>query len=129
MKSIDTNVVVRVLTGDDEAQARSAGRAIAEGVHITSGVLMETEWVLRSTYRWERARITDALRALVIEASISVHDKQAVMWALDRYAVGADWADMLHLIDSAGREAFLTFDLRVGAQAGSGAPIPVELVA
>lgn len=55
--------------------------------------------------------------------------KQATLSALDRYAAGADWADMLHLIDSAGREAFLTFDRRAGTHAGSETTVPIEIVA
>ncbi len=58
MLAVDTNVVVRFLTGDEPAQAARA-RAIfqRETVFLGKTVLVETEWVLRSLYRFEAVRI------------------------------------------------------------------------
>ena len=62
MLAVDTNVVVRLLTGDNPAQAARA-RAIfqRETVFVVKTViLVETEWVLRSLYRFDAIRILDA---------------------------------------------------------------------
>ena len=51
MRAIDTNVVVRYLTGDDPVQAPKARAAVDAGpVFASTTVLLESEWVLRSVY-------------------------------------------------------------------------------
>jgi predicted nucleic-acid-binding protein len=46
--AIDTNVLVRLVTNDDAAQARAA-RDHLEGqqIYLAKSVLLEAEWVLR----------------------------------------------------------------------------------
>jgi predicted nucleic-acid-binding protein len=126
VKAVDTNVLVRVVTGDDEAQAPVAARALARGVFVSHGVLMELEWVLRSTYKWPRERISQAIGDLLIEPAISIDDRASLLWAVDRFAQGADWADMLHIIDAAGSDAFLSFERDLETQAGPAAPVKME---
>jgi len=54
MIAVDTNVLVRLLTGDDPAQTQRAVELFAqESILIPKTVLLETEWVLR--YRYELA--------------------------------------------------------------------------
>ena len=54
MLGLDTNVLVRYLVRDDEAQFEKASRLIkreigvGEAVFVSLPVLLETEWVLRS---------------------------------------------------------------------------------
>ena len=48
MRAIDTNVLVRLLVNDDEAQGARARAAFeAEDIWIGKAVLLETFWVLR----------------------------------------------------------------------------------
>ena len=48
MTAVDTNLLVRLLTRDDEAQYRRAYTVFGSGpVLITDTVWLETEWVLR----------------------------------------------------------------------------------
>ena len=60
MLGIDTNVLVRFLVRDDEAQFEKARRLIrrevgtGEDVFVSLMVLMETEWVLRSRYSLQK---------------------------------------------------------------------------
>ena len=55
MLSVDTNVVVRLLTADDPKQFRAAEALFAAGpVWISKTVILETEWVLRDSYRLKR---------------------------------------------------------------------------
>ena len=51
--AIDTNVLVRFLTEDDEAQAAAAARIMesASVVWVSTIVLTETTWVLRRAYK------------------------------------------------------------------------------
>ena len=65
MLAIDTNVVVRYLTGDHPRQSARA-RALVDGedVFVSTTVLLETEWVLRSVYGFEPAEVYGALRSL-----------------------------------------------------------------
>lgn len=126
MEAIDTNLVVRFLVGDDAAQAEAATACIAAGVFIPYSVLMETEWVIRRRYGWDRKRINAAFRQLLQLDEIRVPQGAALMWALDRHQQGADWADMLHLIASNGHTAFVTFDTNLAKKAIPGAPIAVR---
>ena len=62
--AFDTNVLVRVLVGDDPAQTRKAERAFIEhargdGVFVSLVVLAETAWVLSAAYEWDQATIHD----------------------------------------------------------------------
>ena len=64
MLAIDTNVIVRYLTGDHPKQSARA-RAVIDGedVFVATTVLLETEWVLRSAYAFDPAQVCKALRA------------------------------------------------------------------
>lgn len=63
MIAIDTNIVVRYITLDDAEQAEKARRLVEEqDIFVLTTVLLEAGWVLRSTYRFDRAEIARALR-------------------------------------------------------------------
>ena len=126
MKSVDTNIVLRVILQDDPVQTPVAVACVEEGVFVSDGVLMEAEWVLRSLGRYERTEINDALAAFVALETVTVAHAERLHWALDRHRRGADWADMLHVIASAGHDAFLTFERRL--RAGSETPVPVRIL-
>ena len=65
MTALVTNVVVRLLTNDDPAQASRAATLLArEQVLIPLSVVLETEWVLRSVYGLERGPVVNALLGL-----------------------------------------------------------------
>jgi predicted nucleic-acid-binding protein len=112
MTAVDTNVLVRVVTNDDHAQAARATAYLRaqERVFIPKTVLLELEWVLRGAYAIRRAEILLALRGLVGISNVEIEDEAAVTQAIEWYARGIDFADSLH-VSSAGRESkFATFD-------------------
>ena len=113
MRAVDTNVVVRFLTGDDPTQASRAKAVIDAGdVFVGTTVLLETEWVLRSVYGFAREDVARALGALAGLPGVSVESPGLLGEALQRTVSGMDFADALHLGAAERCEAMLTFDRR-----------------
>ncbi|MGO9267446.1 MAG: type II toxin-antitoxin system VapC family toxin [Candidatus Binataceae bacterium] len=115
MTALDTNVLVRIITNDDNAQAARAAAflRVQERVFIPKTVLLELEWVLRSAYRIGPATIAAALHNVRRVANVEIEDEAAVTQALEWYEHGMDFADALH-VATAGRERrFATFDNRL----------------
>ena len=124
MRAIDTNVVVRYLTGDDPEQSAKA-RALVDGgeIFVATTVLLESEWVLRSAYGFSGQAVAAALRAFAGLPGVSAENPARLATALDRAEQGMDFADALHLAAaSAECEVLLTFDLRFIESAGD-APV------
>jgi predicted nucleic-acid-binding protein len=110
--AIDTNVLVRLLVNDDEAQG-SRARAIFEVEEIWIGktVLLETFWVLRSVYGFEDTAIARAIEGAFGLPRVRVEDSERVKLALAAVADGIDIADALHVATTPGdAQAFATFD-------------------
>src|SRR5215212_7131812 len=64
MIALDTNIVVRLLVRDDPVQTAQAATVVRDNrVLLTTSVLLESEWVLRSRYRVQRSSIVEGLRA------------------------------------------------------------------
>ena len=111
MIAIDTNLIVRYLTGDHPKQSPRA-RALIDGepVFAPVTVVLEAEWVLRSTYGHQAAEVARALRALAGLATVSIEDEPAVAAALDLAEQGMDFADALHLARSVQCDGFVSLD-------------------
>jgi predicted nucleic-acid-binding protein len=111
MLAIDTNLIVRYLTGDHPKQAAQARTLIdGEDVFVGSTVLLEAEWVLRSAYGYTAKQLSQALRNFLGLPRVIMEEPAAIAQALDWTEAGMDFADALHLAKSAGCEAFVTFD-------------------
>jgi predicted nucleic-acid-binding protein len=110
--AVDTNIPVRYLVEDDVAQTDRAETVLrSRSVFLPKTVLLETEWVLRTLYRFERAAIEDGLTRLLGLPGIEVEDRPAVALALAWYGQGPlAFADALHLASSRHADAFATFD-------------------
>jgi predicted nucleic-acid-binding protein len=120
VKSIDTNIVVRVITGDDPVQTPIADRLIAaEPVLMSATVMMESEWVLRSFFGYSRERLAVALSKFMEIDNVQVEDRERFLWALACFAKGADLADMLHVAMPKAATSFVTFDQEVARYAGA----------
>ena len=113
MLAIDTNLVVRYLTGDHPGQSAKA-KALIDGhdVFVPTTVLLESEWVLRSAYGFATAEVARALTGFAGLARVHLEDPALTATALGWAAQGLDFADALHLARSEGCEAFITFDRR-----------------
>lgn len=126
MVAFDTNVVVRVLVGDDPVQTARAERAFvkhtkAGGVFVSLVVLAETAWVLSAAYGWDRPTIHARLRQLVRTRNVFIEEIELVETALAEYRAGrAEVAD--HLILGKARQRggdLLTFDKRLAKAQGA----------
>ena len=111
MKAIDTNVIVRYLTSDDPGQAAKARGVIDTGsVFVSTTVLLECEWVLRSVYGLSGEDVAAALKAFSGLPAVTVESPYLLKEALDRAEKGMDFADALHLGAAAHCQTMLTFD-------------------
>lgn len=114
MPAIDTNLIVRYLTGD-HAQQSARARALIDGesVFVAITVLLEVEWVLRSAYAYQAADVARALRVFAGLPTVTVEDGAMVAAALDLAEKGMDFADALHLTRTGHCEGFVTFDRKL----------------
>ena len=123
MVAVDTNVLVRLVTGDHPAQAGRAAAVFNSGpVFIAKSVLLETEWVLRYSYALDTEAIVRALRGVLGLASVSVEDPTAAVAALRLCEQGLEFADALHLASSTPADRFVTFDARLVKRAARVVP-------
>jgi len=131
MIALDTNVLIRFLVEDDEAQSRHATKLIEgavardEQLFVSDIVMCETVWVLSSAYRFSRAEIVDALSQLLRARSVVFSSADNIARALDAYRKGrGDFADFLirEHARSAGAETVATFDGALIKESGFSKP-------
>lgn len=126
VRAVDTNVLARFLARDDMAQTAVADQVMQGGSYISLTVLLETVWLLASRYGQSREAICDSLAEVVQLPTVTTPDTMLVMWAIDRFRAGADFADMAHLVDCRSADSFATFDRGVAKGAGEQPPLRVE---
>jgi predicted nucleic-acid-binding protein len=127
MRAVDTNVIVRYLTRDDPRQSPRAKAVIDAGdVFVSTTVLLETEWVLRSLYDSPPARIVAVLRELAGLPGIVLEEPSVAAQALIWFEGGLDFADALHLAKSPHCEAMITFDRDFVRGAAALGDVPVR---
>ena len=102
MLGLDTNVLVRFLVRDDEAQYDKARKLIrreasaGRSVFISLPVLLETEWVLRSRYKLNKTEIIGAISGLLDSTEVEFEDEPGIEQALFIWKdCTADFADCL----------------------------------
>lgn len=128
MIALDTNVLVRLLLGDDAAQAQRARKlfdasASKDGsLFVSDAVLAELGWVLRSRYSLEAEAIAGALRALLGNATIGWQSPSAVAAALQTFEAhpNVDFSDCLvvALAQAHDCDAVATFDRGMQGMSG-----------
>lgn len=111
MLAVDTNVVVRIIANDDPEQSpRAVALFERRKIFLSKTVLLETEWVLRFSYKLPRETIVSALRKTIGLQGVEVETIGVVARALDWHEQGMDFADALHLASSTQADQFATFD-------------------
>lgn len=102
---IDTNVLVRHLTGEPPVQAARATRylATADELLLPDLIVAEVAYVLESFYETPRMQVAETLRAIIAFPSIRVVDAELLLRAVEVYDVHRlDFADA-YLVASAER--------------------------
>lgn len=120
MQSLDTNVVVRLILGDDPVQVPLAQEVWFDalgngGVFLSMAVLLETHWVLSRSAGLDRTRIASELQRLSQLEGVALENPEAVERAIARYVDSqADFADCVVLECSRAQGALpvRTFDKR-----------------
>lgn len=111
MIAIDTNVLVRLLTRDNEAQYKASHKLFASAeILIPESVVLETEWVLRCAYGLEPADVCDVFRRVFGLANVHLANGRSIALAIGWHEGGLDFADALHLAASQGLGTLKTFD-------------------
>jgi predicted nucleic-acid-binding protein len=112
---LDTNILIRHLTGDPPAQARraSAYLAAAEELLLSDLILAEVVYVLESFYEVERARVAELVRAVIGFPAIVVIDAPLLLRALEVYELERiDFAEayLVASAEASGVGAIASFD-------------------
>lgn len=124
MIGLDTNILVRYLTKDDEQQWQQAVTLIQENQpgFIANIVLCELVWVLRGgNYGFSKDEIIHTLEAMLHSTAFEFESRSTVDQALQRYKQGrADFSD--YLIGAIARQAGCTetvsFDSKLKGEKG-----------
>ncbi len=118
MIGLDTNVLIRYLTRDDEAQYRATMKLLSRKgatFFVPDLVLIEADWVLSTLYDWSRDDIADAFARLLQVHNLQFEDEDRIRRSLGAVRRGADLSD--ELLVSMCREhdchEFATFDVAV----------------
>ena len=123
MRAIDTNVLVRLVAGDDARQARAAEAFVGNGAWVSQLVLAETAWVLESVYDLGAEQLAAAIEMLLNHQALTVQESDTVSRALalfrDRPALGFSDCLVLEVARAAGHLPLGTFDRDLAARDGA----------
>ena len=118
MIGLDTNVLVRYLTRDDEAQYRATMNLLTRRsatFFIAELVLVEAYWVLSSLYEWTHSEIAETFARLLQIHNLRFEDEDRIRQAISALRRGADLSDELLVSTSQnqGCHQFATFDTAI----------------
>jgi predicted nucleic-acid-binding protein len=130
MRAVDTNVLVRLITRDDEAQTVAAERFVAPGAWVSVLVLAEATWVLATVYALKRKQIALAIEMLLAHERLVIQDANVVTTALSDFrrtsTVGFSDCLVLALARAAGHLPLGTFDRKLSKLEGAVSPAEEE---
>lgn len=117
MTGLDTNILVRYLTQDDEAQHRVAIGLLSQPNRVflvSDVVLVELNWVLTRIYRWSPAAVAEAFASFLEIQNLAFEDEERLRVALRSFRDGADLPDELIAAQcqECGCDDLATFDLQ-----------------
>lgn len=102
MIGLDTNVLIRYLVRDDQAQFERARRLLrravegGEPVMVSLLTLLEMEWVLRSRYALSKKEITATISSLLNAFELTFEDEPSIEEAMHLWKDSTtDFADCL----------------------------------
>jgi predicted nucleic acid-binding protein len=126
---LDTNVVVRHLTGDPPELAARATAALGADTELllVDLVVAECVYVLESFYGVPRARVAELMRAVIAFPSIRTVDPQSLLRAFEVYEVDRlDFAEayLVAQAEATGVGTVLSFDKSIDRVAGAKRRVP-----
>ncbi|KQT47093.1 hypothetical protein ASG47_10920 [Devosia sp. Leaf420] len=101
MIALDTNVLARLLVGDDKAEADLAVQFIRrhtaeDPIFVGREVILELIWLLMSRYKYPLEAVRQALDRLFMSANLAIEEEDAIKTALYlAERTGADIADAI----------------------------------
>ena len=102
MIGIDTNILVRYLTQDDEKQAAIINKIIAQyenqahSMFINNIVICELIWVLERGYKYSKKEIISAVRVILSTTEFAFEQPEILWLSLNDYEkYNADFSDIL----------------------------------
>jgi predicted nucleic acid-binding protein len=112
---VDTNVLIRHLTGDPPAQARRATTFLeqADELLLPDLIVAEVVYVLESFYEVDRTRVAELVRAIVGFPVMLLIDEPVLLRALEVYEVNRlDFADayLVATAEASGVGVIASFD-------------------
>lgn len=112
---IDTNILVRHLTGDPPAMAKRATAFLAgqPESYLADLIVAETVYVLESFYKAPRDQVATAMRSLIALRSMITVDPALLLRAIEVYDVERlDFAEayLVACAESAGVRSIASFD-------------------
>lgn len=122
MRAVDTNVLVRLLTRDDDKQIAAAESFVSKGAWVSHVVLAETIWVLESVYGLKAEPLALAVELLLSHQNLTIQDADVVSFALAQFrhrpVLGFSDCLVLEIARKAGHQPLGTFDRDLGKLAG-----------
>ena len=123
MRAVDTNVLVRLVTRDDESQVASAESFVEKGAWVSHLVLAEMTWVLSAAYGLEHSDIATAIDMLLDHQNLALQDADVVAAALKHYrrrpTLGFSDCLVLEVARKAGHIPLGTFDKNLSKLEGT----------
>ena len=114
MRAIDTDVLVRLITRDDSAQAAGAESFIEKGAWVSILALAEAAWVLTTVYELSAKDLARVIEMLLHHRDLVLQEPEAVAAALELFrakpALGFSDCLMLELARKGGLLPLGTFD-------------------
>ena len=112
---VDTNILVRHLTGDPPAMAARATAylASADELYLPDLIVAETVYVLESYYEVPRPQVAMAMRSLIAFDAIATVDPALLLRAIEVYEIDRlDFADayLVACAESTGVSSVASFD-------------------
>jgi predicted nucleic-acid-binding protein len=123
MRSVDTNVLVRLVTRDDERQVAAAEAFVERGAWVPQLALAEATWVLSAVYDLDARAIATAVEMLLNHRDLTLEGSEVVASAVEvlrkRPALGFSDCLMLEAARKAGHLPLGTFDRGLGRLEGA----------
>jgi predicted nucleic-acid-binding protein len=123
MRAVDTNVLVRLMTRDDDRQVAQAEAFVRSGAWVPHLALAEATWVLDSVYERDAESVATAVEMLLSHEHLALQDADAVAAAVAQFRrsprVGFSDCLMLEIARKAGHLPLATFDRGLGKLEGA----------